>query len=161
MVWIVDKGHTQEELAKQFREKIAAKPILQIPGAHDAMAGLVAKNAEHEMPNSTFTARVIASTQSDMYGALTGAVASLKGHLHGGANEAVMYMLNEVETVTKDIFKEQLEMLLSFSYQYDLEGQKNYQLCYVPTFKHISGHIRAIDAKTGQYFYVEIGRAHV
>ncbi|KMK76118.1 YcdB/YcdC domain-containing protein [Alkalihalobacillus pseudalcaliphilus] len=55
----------------------------------------------------------------------------------------------------KDIFKEQLEMLLSFSYQYDLEGQKNYQLCYVPTFKHISGHIRAIDAKTGQYFYVE------
>ncbi|KMK76124.1 methylisocitrate lyase [Alkalihalobacillus pseudalcaliphilus] len=48
MVWIVDKGHTQEELAKQFREKIAAKPILQIPGAHDAMAGLVAKNAGFE-----------------------------------------------------------------------------------------------------------------
>lgn len=51
---------------------------------------------EHEMPNSTFSARVIASTQSDIYGALTGAVASLKGNLHGGANEAVMYMLNDV-----------------------------------------------------------------
>lgn len=49
--------------------------------------------SEHEMPNSTFTARVIASTQADIIGALTGAVASLKGTLHGGANEAVMQML--------------------------------------------------------------------
>jgi citrate synthase len=57
--------------------------------------------SEHEMPNSTFTARVIASTQSDLYGALTGAVASLKGNLHGGANEAVMHMLLEAGTVLK------------------------------------------------------------
>ncbi|WP_018663100.1 citrate synthase [Heyndrickxia acidiproducens] len=57
--------------------------------------------SEHELPNSTFTARVIASTLSDLYGALTGAVASLKGHLHGGANEAVMEMLNEAGTVEK------------------------------------------------------------
>ncbi|KGX87381.1 citrate synthase [Pontibacillus litoralis] len=55
--------------------------------------------SEHEMPNSTFTARVIASTNADIYGALTGAVASLKGNLHGGANEAVMYMLLEGKTV--------------------------------------------------------------
>jgi citrate synthase len=54
--------------------------------------------SEHEMPNSTFVARVIASTQSDLYGALTGAVASLKGTLHGGANEAVMLMLEEAKT---------------------------------------------------------------
>lgn len=51
--------------------------------------------SEHELPNSTFAARVIASTLSDLYGALTGAVASLKGTLHGGANEAVMNMLLE------------------------------------------------------------------
>jgi len=56
--------------------------------------------SEHEMPNSTFTARVIASTNSDLYGSLTGAVASLKGNLHGGANEAVMYMLQEADSVT-------------------------------------------------------------
>lgn len=55
--------------------------------------------SEHEMPNSTFAARVIASTQADMIGALTGAVASLKGTLHGGANEAVMHMLLEAGTV--------------------------------------------------------------
>lgn len=54
--------------------------------------------SEHEMPNSTFAARVIASTQSDIYGALTGAAASLKGTLHGGANEAVMHMLLEAKT---------------------------------------------------------------
>lgn len=51
--------------------------------------------SEHELPNSTFAARVIASTLSDLYGALTGAVASLKGTLHGGPNEAVMNMLLE------------------------------------------------------------------
>jgi citrate synthase len=55
--------------------------------------------SEHEMPNSTFAARVIASTQADIIGALTGAVASLKGTLHGGANEAVMHMLLEAGTV--------------------------------------------------------------
>lgn len=54
--------------------------------------------SEHEMPNSTFTARIISSTMADMYGALTGAVASLKGSLHGGANEAVMYLLLEAKT---------------------------------------------------------------
>lgn len=56
--------------------------------------------SEHEMPNSTFTSRVIASTNSDMYGALSGAVASLKGNLHGGANEAVMHMLKETDSVS-------------------------------------------------------------
>ena len=66
---------------------------------------------EHEMPNSTFTARIIASTQSDMYGALTGAVASLKGNLHGGANEAVMVMLNEAESANHfvEMIKEKLQ----------------------------------------------------
>jgi len=51
--------------------------------------------SEHELPNSTFAARVIASTLADTHGALTGAAASLKGPLHGGANEAVMHMLLE------------------------------------------------------------------
>src|SRR5690625_5037153 len=55
--------------------------------------------SEHEMPNSTFTARVIASTNSDIYGALSGAVSSLKGNLHGGANEAVMYTLLEADSI--------------------------------------------------------------
>ena len=52
--------------------------------------------AEHSFNASTFTARTIASSTSDIYSAVTGAVGSLKGPLHGGANEAVMHMLKEV-----------------------------------------------------------------
>ena len=52
--------------------------------------------AEHSFNASTFTARVIASSTSDIYSAVTGAIGSLKGPLHGGANEAVMHMLTEV-----------------------------------------------------------------
>ncbi|MEM1330209.1 MAG: citrate/2-methylcitrate synthase [Planctomycetota bacterium] len=52
--------------------------------------------AEHDYNASTFTSRVIAATLSDMHGAVTGAIAALKGPLHGGANEAAMEMLQEI-----------------------------------------------------------------
>jgi 2-methylcitrate synthase/citrate synthase II len=52
--------------------------------------------AEHGFNASTFTARVVTSTLADMHGAVTAAIASLKGPLHGGANEAVMHMLKEI-----------------------------------------------------------------
>jgi 2-methylcitrate synthase len=54
--------------------------------------------AEHSFNASTFTARVIASSLSGIYSSVTGAIGSLKGPLHGGANEAVMHMLEEVGT---------------------------------------------------------------
>lgn len=53
-------------------------------------------HADHGLNNSTFTARVIASTLSDVYSAITGALGSLRGPLHGGANEDVMRMLAEI-----------------------------------------------------------------
>ena len=52
--------------------------------------------AEHSFNASTFTARVIASTLSDVYSAVTGAIGALKGPLHGGANEAVMEAFDEI-----------------------------------------------------------------
>lgn len=52
--------------------------------------------ADHTMNASTFTARIIASTLADMHSAITGAIAALKGPLHGGANEEAMKMLEEV-----------------------------------------------------------------
>jgi 2-methylcitrate synthase len=52
--------------------------------------------AEHSFNASTFAGRVITSTKSDLYSAVTGAIGALKGPLHGGANEQVMYMLKEV-----------------------------------------------------------------
>ncbi|MFD8086038.1 bifunctional 2-methylcitrate synthase/citrate synthase [Kitasatospora sp. NPDC059722] len=51
--------------------------------------------AEHSFNASTFTARVVTSTLSDLYSAVTAAIGALKGPLHGGANEAVMRMLEE------------------------------------------------------------------
>jgi len=53
--------------------------------------------AEHSFNVSTFTARTITSSLSDIHGAITGAIASLKGPLHGGANEEVMHMMNEIK----------------------------------------------------------------
>ena len=53
--------------------------------------------AEHSFNVSTFTARTITSSLSDMHGAITGAIASLKGPLHGGANEEVMHMMNKIK----------------------------------------------------------------
>ncbi|MDE0035357.1 MAG: citrate synthase [Deltaproteobacteria bacterium] len=51
---------------------------------------------EHEFNASTFTARVIASTLADLYGAVVGAIAALKGPLHGGANEKAMDVILEI-----------------------------------------------------------------
>jgi len=53
--------------------------------------------AEHSFNVSTFTARTITSSLSDIHSAITGAIGSLKGPLHGGANEAVMHTMNKIK----------------------------------------------------------------
>ncbi|MCG7377209.1 citrate synthase [Paenibacillus amylolyticus] len=55
-------------------------------------------HADHELNASTFAARVTVATLSDIYSGVTSAIGALKGPLHGGANEAVMKMLNEIGT---------------------------------------------------------------
>jgi citrate synthase len=63
--------------------------------------------AEHELNASTFTTRVIVSTQSDMHSAVAGGVGALKGPLHGGAGEAVMRTLMEIgEVANVDAFSD-------------------------------------------------------
>ena len=54
--------------------------------------------AEHEFNASTFAARVTTSTNSDFYSAITSAIGTLRGNLHGGANEAVMYLLENLKS---------------------------------------------------------------
>ncbi len=56
---------------------------------------------EHDFNCSTFTARVIVSSNSDLYSGTVGAIGALKGNLHGGANEAAMEMLLEIGSVEK------------------------------------------------------------
>jgi len=58
-------------------------------------------HAEHGFNASTFTARVVASTLSDMYSAVSAAIGALKGPLHGGANEGVIHMLQEIGSLDK------------------------------------------------------------
>ncbi len=74
------------------------KPTATMERAFDACMIL---HADHGLNASTFTARVITSTLSDIYSAITGAVGALRGPLHGGANEGVMVMLNEIENVSE------------------------------------------------------------
>jgi len=66
-----------------------------------AFDGALTLYAEHGFNASTFSARVIVSTLSDLCGAVSGAIAALKGSLHGGANEAVMVLLEEIGTTEK------------------------------------------------------------
>ena len=58
-------------------------------------------HAEHGMNASTFSARVTVSTLTDIYSAITAAIATLKGPLHGGANEGVIHMLQEIGSPDK------------------------------------------------------------
>jgi citrate synthase len=66
------------------------------PAAEKTFDVALILHADHEMNASTFTARVIASTLSDMHSAITGAIGALKGPLHGGANEQVMKLLEVI-----------------------------------------------------------------
>jgi len=84
-----DLGYSANFLWMSFGEE----PDPVVEKAFDASMILY---AEHSFNASTFTARVITSTLSDLYSAVTGAIGALKGPLHGGANEAVMHTFEEI-----------------------------------------------------------------
>ena len=66
------------------------------PAIVEAFSQSMVLYAEHSFNASTFAARVVTSTQSDIYSAVTAAIGALKGSLHGGANEAVMHDMLEI-----------------------------------------------------------------
>ena len=72
------------------------------PTAEKALDIALVLHADHELNASTFAARVIAATLSDVHSAITGAIGALKGPLHGGANEAVMRILFAIDQQKKD-----------------------------------------------------------
>ncbi len=71
------------------------------PVVVDAFNRSMTLYAEHSFNASTFTARVITSTMSDLYSAVVGAIGALKGPLHGGANEAVLHIFREIGTASQ------------------------------------------------------------
>lgn len=84
-----DLNYSQNFLWMTFGEEAAPEVVA-------AFGVSMVLYAEHSFNASTFTARVITSTLSDLHSAVTGAVGALKGPLHGGANEAVMHTFNEI-----------------------------------------------------------------
>ena len=90
--------HTLNYNENFFQMCFGKIPSAEVLKAFDASMTLY---AEHGFNASTFSARVIISSLSDMHSAVAGAIGSLKGPLHGGANEAVMHMLKEVDDPTR------------------------------------------------------------
>ena len=94
----------KEPVAAEKGRSLAANALYMLfradpsPGHVRAMDVSLILYAEHEYNASTFAARVIVSTLSDLHSAVTGAIGALKGPLHGGANERVMDVLKEVGT---------------------------------------------------------------
>ncbi len=99
-----DRARKGEEIVSPLKEGSTAFNFLYMlngkePGeaAEQTMDLCLILHAEHGMNASTFTARTICATESDMFSAVTGAIGALKGPLHGGANTAVMNTLLELE----------------------------------------------------------------
>ena len=109
--------------------------------------------AEHGFNASTFTARVVVSTMSDIYSGVVGGIASLKGPLHGGANEAVMHMLLEIgeparakEWLLKAL--KEKRVVMGFGHRVYKNGDSR-----VPTMKKYEQQVAAF---TGQKKWLEI-----
>ena len=110
---------------RKGKEVVAADPTLShagnfllllngekpTPTAEKALDVALILHADHEFNASTFAARVIAATLSDMHSAITGGIGALKGPLHGGANEAVMRLLFEIDKKGEDPVQHVKDML--------------------------------------------------
>lgn len=100
--------------------------------------------AEHGFNASTFAARVVTSTQSDIYSAVTGAIGALKGQLHGGANEAVMHDMIEIGDPknARDWLSGKLirkEKIMGFGHRVYKRGDSR-----VPTMKQALNNVAAV-----------------
>ncbi|MFT2090827.1 2-methylcitrate synthase [Paraglaciecola sp. 2405UD69-4] len=105
----IDCSSEEPSLAGHFLKLLTGKtPSAQHQRVMDVSLILY---AEHEFNASTFTARVCASTLSDLHSCITGAIGSLRGPLHGGANEAAMEMIEKF--TSPDDAKEQMAGMLA------------------------------------------------
>lgn len=122
----IDFKSEQKTIAGYFLEKLDLKEPKKdfIKAMHCSLI----LYAEHEFNASTFTARVCASTRSDIFSAVAAAIGALRGPLHGGANEAAMYLIqsfSSVEEAIKGVNEklEKKELLMGFGHRvYGLGG---------------------------------------
>ncbi|HEX8100595.1 MAG TPA: citrate/2-methylcitrate synthase [Actinomycetota bacterium] len=113
--------------------------------------------ADHTMNASTFTARVVASTLSDIHSAVVAAISALKGPLHGGANELAMRMLQDIgepdraESYVKDLF-ERKEKIMGF-------GHRVYRTVDDPRATILRGLSRELGEARGDLRWYQISEA--
>jgi len=110
----------------------------------DAFEQSMVLYAEHSFNASTFAARVVTSTQSDIYSAVTAGIGALKGPLHGGANEAVMHDMIEIGTGDKAAQWLQGKLsrrnkIMGFGHRVYKNGDSR-----VPTMKHALERVAAV-----------------
>lgn len=125
--------HGFRVLAPQPDLSVAANLLYMINGdepnelQEKAMNVSLVLYAEHEFNASTFTARVVTSTRSDLHSAVVAAISALKGPLHGGANEQVLWQLQQVKSIgdAEDWFHQLMEkkgLLMGFGHRVYKEG---------------------------------------
>ena len=112
-------------------------------------------HADHELNASTFAARVTSSTLSDLYSAITSAVGTLKGPLHGGANIEVMKMLTDMGTVNKA--KEYVRARLAERKRIMGFGHRVYKT-EDPRATHLRRMSKEMGEKTGETKWYEMSR---
>lgn len=110
-------------------------------------------HADHELNASTFAARVTTGTLSDIYSAVTTAIGTLKGPLHGGANERVMAMLKEIGSMDRidEYIQNKLdnkEKIMGFGHRVYKDGD--------PRAKHLREMSRQLSKKTGEELWYQM-----
>jgi citrate synthase len=142
----------RETIAPKSGVSIAHNFLYMLTGSEpekiavEALDKALVLHADHELNASTFAARVTVATLSDIYSGVTSAIGALKGPLHGGANEAVMAMLEDIGTMNRveDYINEKLnnkEKIMGFGHRVYKNGD--------PRAKHLQKMSQQLGQITG------------
>jgi 2-methylcitrate synthase/citrate synthase II len=142
-----DLGYSANFLNMTFGE-VPSKVVV------DAFDVSMVLYAEHSFNASTFTARVVTSTLADLYSAVVAAIGALKGPLHGGANEAVMHIFDEIGSADRaaewlDAALAEKRKIMGFGHRVYKNGDSR-----VPTMK------AALDTLIEEYDAAELGELY-
>jgi citrate synthase len=152
-------AHDQDAFLHRPGVNYAARFLSNLTGKEpedwqiEAFTTVLILYAEHEFNASTFSARVTASTMADIYAAATSALGTLKGPLHGGANEAAMKMLKEIGSADRaeEWVKERLarkEKIMGFGHRVYKKGDSR-----VPAVRRLT---RELGQRLGREWWADI-----
>jgi citrate synthase len=125
------------------------------PEDEDALDAYFVLTAEHSFNASTFTAKIVISTLSDYYSGIVGALCSLKGPAHGGANQKAMEMLLEIGDV--DNVEAFIDRALATKRRLMGLGHRIYKT-YDPRAAQLNEHARIVAERTGNTKWYQIAR---